>query len=148
MIFDSNIFDPNIFDAGGVVSPPAVVATATTVAGSGKARKTDFWWELSTISFLARARRRARLTPQEPEVVEEKPAQVLPEPVEIVVDEGLEDEIKAVYFQANAEIASLQAQRAKDASRSEEFDRQIDSIKKELMRLREEEDILIIAMMD
>ena len=126
-----------------------VAAAPDSGAGSGKAKKTDFWWELSTISFLARAARRKRLTPVEPQVVEEKPAQVIPEPEPvIVVDEGLEDEIRAVYFQANAEIARLEAARKTDALNAAIFGAQIEGIKKEMMRLQEEKDILEIVLLD
>lgn len=150
-IFDGAIFDPVIFDTGAVTPPAAVVVAVDSGAGSGKARRTDFWWELSTISFLARQRRR-RKTP-----AQEIPAAVPVTVAELSVDEDEIDEIEeireieeinAIIFQANAEIASLEAMRATDILHASKFDQQIDRIKHELMRLREEEDILLIAMMD
>lgn len=128
---------------GAVTQAPTLDPGA---GGGGRRGRLDIS-TLSLVSRLKRKRKKPDRKREEPVPVSVTPAYFVDEDVEYI-DEELEDEIREVIFQANAEIASLEASKKSDVMKAAIFDRQIERIKRELMRLREEEDIFIIAMMD
>lgn len=141
----------SFFDGAGGATPAPVVQSATSTLGHGHPQP-QFWWELSTISFLTRsAIRKRRATPDTPppEIPAAVPdiaaAPALPE-------SSFESEAQAAIFAANAEVGRLEAERVKasaeDDTRISELSSRIDAIKKELERISEEQDVLFIARLD
>lgn len=117
--------------------------------GAGSGGRSRGKLDISTLSIISRLRKRKRKKDEDREESLSVPAVVEPAYfVDDLVDEGLEEEIRQVIFQANAEIASLEASKKADVLNAALLDQQIERIKRELMRLREEEDILFIATLD
>lgn len=138
-----------------VSSGPSPFSVTNSGAGSGgrKKRQPDFWWELSTISFLNRAAIRKR---KDAETVstptDEKAVPLEPSPAAPPDDDAeLKARADAALFKANAEIGRLEAQsaKAKSQKRIAKLEADMARIKNEVMRINEERDILeIVKMMD